>query len=164
MCLQERNHQTSPPPSHAEMLLPGGVTTCQNSHQCQHFYYWHICQHCQNCYSCHHCHHCYHCHSCHSCHYCHYCHHYRNVTGWWREDWPDLPATFPISDYVKSTNMVQVKPVFQEIKKKKKTFGENLILTTKTSLAEPMTYGRSSMVTVFHIAAKKSLRAQFLTC
>jgi len=31
----------------------------------------------------------------------------RNVTMWWRDDWPDLPASFPIHDFVKSTNMVQ---------------------------------------------------------
>jgi len=31
----------------------------------------------------------------------------RNVTAWWRDDWPDLPSTFPIHDFVRSTNMVQ---------------------------------------------------------
>jgi len=31
----------------------------------------------------------------------------RNVTRWWRADWPDLPATFPISDFVVSTGMVR---------------------------------------------------------
>jgi len=31
----------------------------------------------------------------------------RNVTAWWRDDWSDLPATFPIHDFIKSTNMVQ---------------------------------------------------------
>ena len=32
----------------------------------------------------------------------------RNVTAWWRDDWSDLPSTFPIHDFVRSTNMVQV--------------------------------------------------------
>jgi len=31
----------------------------------------------------------------------------RNVTSWWRDDWQDLPSTFPIHDFVRSTNMVQ---------------------------------------------------------
>jgi len=31
----------------------------------------------------------------------------RNVTAWWRDDWPELPSTFPIHDFVRSTNMVQ---------------------------------------------------------
>jgi len=31
----------------------------------------------------------------------------RNVTAWWRDDWSDLPSTFPIHDFVRSTNMVQ---------------------------------------------------------
>jgi len=31
----------------------------------------------------------------------------RNVTSWWRDDWPSLPSTFPIHDFVKSTNMIQ---------------------------------------------------------
>jgi hypothetical protein len=30
----------------------------------------------------------------------------RNVTSWWREDWPDLPATFPIHDFFLATDMV----------------------------------------------------------
>ena len=32
---------------------------------------------------------------------------FRNVTKWWREEWYDLPSTFSIHDYVKSTNMVE---------------------------------------------------------
>jgi len=31
----------------------------------------------------------------------------RNVTAWWRDDWPELPSTFSIHDFVRSTNMVQ---------------------------------------------------------
>ena len=32
---------------------------------------------------------------------------FRNMTRWWREEWSDLPATFSIHDFVKSTNMVE---------------------------------------------------------
>ena len=32
---------------------------------------------------------------------------FRNMTKWWREEWSDLPATFSIHDFVKSTNMVE---------------------------------------------------------
>jgi len=31
----------------------------------------------------------------------------RNVTSWWINDWSDLPATFPIHDFVLSTGMIQ---------------------------------------------------------
>ena len=39
----------------------------------------------------------------------------RNVTAWWRDDWPDLPSTFPIHDFVRSTNMVQVCKIILDI-------------------------------------------------
>ena len=32
---------------------------------------------------------------------------FRNMTRWWGEEWSDLPATFSIHDFVKSTNMVE---------------------------------------------------------
>ena len=31
----------------------------------------------------------------------------RNVTSWWINDWSDLPATFPIHDFVLSTGMIK---------------------------------------------------------
>ena len=31
----------------------------------------------------------------------------RNMTRWWREQWSDLPSTFSIHDFVKSSNMIE---------------------------------------------------------
>ena len=31
----------------------------------------------------------------------------RNMTRWWREQWSDLPATFSIHDFIKSSNMIE---------------------------------------------------------
>ena len=45
---------------------------------------------------------------------------FRNVTKWWREEWYDLPSTFSIHDYVKSTNMVE------------ETIQRNLLLAKKS--------------------------------
>ncbi|XP_023336277.1 uncharacterized protein LOC111707405 [Eurytemora carolleeae] len=30
----------------------------------------------------------------------------RNVTGWWRDEWYNLPSTYPIHDFVLSTDMI----------------------------------------------------------
>ena len=31
---------------------------------------------------------------------------FRNVTEWWRDEWKDLPSTFPLHDFILSTDMI----------------------------------------------------------